>query len=114
MIGMGFGSFLTVAILGLIAAGVLHYGVRYKFLPGLDGFVSKWIIAWMGAWLASPVLGHWAWRIGSVYVIPGIVGAFAGAFLVTAAMKAFATPLVATPGKAAATQPAQFEMRKAG
>jgi uncharacterized membrane protein YeaQ/YmgE (transglycosylase-associated protein family) len=66
---------------------VLHYGVRYGRLPGLDGFLGKCIVGWVGAWLGSPVLGHSAWRIANLYVISGIIGAFAGAFLVTASLR---------------------------
>ncbi|HVB57623.1 MAG TPA: hypothetical protein VNE63_14540 [Candidatus Acidoferrales bacterium] len=109
MIGMNFESFLSILILGLIAAVVLHYAVRYRMLSGFDGFLGKWIAGWIGAWLGSPVLGHWAFRISNVYVIPGIIGAFAAAFAVTASMKAAATATVTVPEKVPA---AQFEMRK--
>ena len=111
MIGMAFGPFLTLLIEGFIAAAVLHYAVRYRMLSGFDGFLGKWIIAWIGAWLGSPVLGHWAFRIANVYVVPAIVAAFAGAFLVTACFKATATAI--TPVRTQVTQPTQVELRKA-
>jgi uncharacterized membrane protein YeaQ/YmgE (transglycosylase-associated protein family) len=90
MIGMGFGSFLTLLILGLIGAAVLHYAFRYRMLSGLDGFLAKWVVGWIAAWLGSPVLGHWAFQIAGVYIIPAIIGAFAGAFLAVATLKAIA------------------------
>jgi uncharacterized membrane protein YeaQ/YmgE (transglycosylase-associated protein family) len=114
MIGMSLVSFLSLAVLSLIGAAALHYGARYRMLSGFDGFLGKWIVGWIGAWLGSPVLGHWGWRVGNVYAIPAIIGAFAGAFLVTASLKAIAKPIAAVPGKAQTAQTTQFEMRKAG
>jgi uncharacterized membrane protein YeaQ/YmgE (transglycosylase-associated protein family) len=90
MIGMCLGAFLVLLILGLIAAVVVYFVIRYRFLEGLDGFLAKWIAGWLGAWLGSPVLGHWLVKTRDIYVIPALVGAFVGAFLVTATWKASA------------------------
>ena len=70
----------------------LPEGFRYRFLEGLDGFLAKWGVGWVAAWLGSPVLGHWFERvkIAGVYLIPALVGAFAGAFGITAFWKALA------------------------
>ena len=90
MIGMNFWAFLVLLVAGLIAAVVIHYVLRYRLLEGLDGLVGKWIAGWVGAWLGSPVLGHWFERVklADVYLIPALLGAFAGAFVVTAFGKA--------------------------
>ncbi len=90
MIGMDFWAFLVLLVAGLIAAAVLHYVIRYRFLEGVDGFFGKWVAGWIGAWLGSPVLGHW-WegvQLAHIYVIPALLGAFAGAFIPTALLKA--------------------------
>lgn len=89
-IGMSFLGFVTVLIAGIIAALVLHYAARFRFRQGFDGFMSKWIVAWFGAWLGSPVLGHWWFQIGGIWAIPALIGAFMGAFLVTAFWKGLA------------------------
>lgn len=83
MIGMNFGAFLVVLVASAIAAFVLHYLIRYRVLSGFDGFLSKWVIGWVGAWLGTPVLGHWfgALQLAHVYLIPALVGAFATAFM---------------------------------
>lgn len=47
MIGMSFGSFLTLLILGFIAAIVMHSAIRYRALEA-NGFVAKWIAGWIG------------------------------------------------------------------
>jgi uncharacterized membrane protein YeaQ/YmgE (transglycosylase-associated protein family) len=39
------------------------------------------IVGWFGAWLGSPVFGHWLWRIENVYVVPSILGAIATVYL---------------------------------
>ncbi|HKV04682.1 MAG TPA: hypothetical protein VJO53_06200 [Candidatus Acidoferrales bacterium] len=87
MIGMNFGGFVTLLILGLIAGLVIHFIIRYRMLGGFDGFMSKWIAGWIGGWLGSPVLGHWGFQIQNIYVIPALVGAFIGAFAFPALMK---------------------------
>ena len=117
MIGMSFSAFLTLLVFGLVSSFVLHMIVRYRILPGLDGFVFAWIAGWAGAWLGSPVFGYWGGHMQNVYIIPALVGAFAGTFLVTAAVRVIAAtavvplrPNVKTPQAGAVPQP---EMRKA-
>jgi uncharacterized membrane protein YeaQ/YmgE (transglycosylase-associated protein family) len=90
MIGMSFAEFGVLLILGIISSLVLHYAVRYRVLAGGDGFVAKWIMGWVGGWLGSPVLGHWftGINVGHVYIIPALIGAFVGSFMLTAMWKA--------------------------
>ena len=88
MIGMSFEAFVTLLILGIIAAIIMHSIIRYRMLQGVDGFVASWISGWIGGWLGSPVLGHWWFQIQGIYVIPALVGAFVGAFSCVALMKA--------------------------
>ena len=86
MIGMNFWAFLVLSVAGVIAAAVVHYIARYRFLEGFDGLLSKVIAGWVGAWLGSPLIGHWFERvkIANIYLIPALLGAFAGAFVVVA------------------------------
>ena len=90
MIGMNFWAFLVLLVAAVIAAVVLHYLIRYRFLEGLDGLLGKVIAGWVGAWLGSPVLGHWFERVklAGIYLIPASLGAFVGAFALTATWKA--------------------------
>jgi uncharacterized membrane protein YeaQ/YmgE (transglycosylase-associated protein family) len=97
MIGMHFGSFLVVLIAALIAAFVLHYLARYRYLKGFDGFLAQWVVGWFGARLGSPVLGHWWFKIRDIYAIPALLGAFVAVFIVTAAWKACALVCVPKP-----------------
>src|SRR5579863_8801538 len=90
MIGMSFSAFLTLLVLGLISSFVLHVLVRYRMLAGFDGFMSKWIAGWIGGWLGSSEFGFWGIHVGSLYIIPSLLGAFAGSFLVTAVFRALA------------------------
>jgi uncharacterized membrane protein YeaQ/YmgE (transglycosylase-associated protein family) len=92
MIGMNFGAFLVLLVASGIVAALIHYVFRYRFLEGLDGFLGKWIVGWVGAWLGSPVLGHWFERLklADVYLIPALLGAFATAFGAAALGKATA------------------------
>jgi len=106
MIGMTFLEFGVLLIAGLISAAVLHYAVCYRFLTGLDGLLGKWIAGWFGAWLGSPVFGHWfePVKFRHVYLIPAL-GAFVGSFAITAMgkaiAKAFASHATYAPGAGA-------------
>jgi hypothetical protein len=93
MIDMNFVEFLTLLVLSLIAALIVHYGIGYRYFKHADGFFWKWIFAWSFAWISSPVLGHWFvhLRIENVYLIPALLGGFIGAFMATAIWKGIAT-----------------------
>lgn len=79
MIGMDFLSFLVLLIISIVVSAILHFGFKFYVTPGGWSFVSKIVVGWIGAWLGSPVLGHW-WAgvmLGSVYIVPAILGSFA-------------------------------------
>lgn len=79
MTGMDFVSFLILLVVSLLVSGVLHYGLKYYATPGIASFFSKVVVGWVGAWLGSPVFGHW-WEgvaYGEVYLVPAILGASA-------------------------------------
>lgn len=92
LIGMRFLSFLILAILSLFAAIIVHSAIRYRFLNGAEGFLGKWILGWICAWLGPAVLGHWfgAVMLWNIYIIPALIGAFVGAFGGTALCRAAA------------------------
>jgi len=116
MIGMAFPMFLTLLVIGFISSVVLHAFVGYRVLNGFDGFLSKWALAWIGAWLGSPVLGHWGGYLAGVYIIPALVGAFVAPFLMTAGLRALRAILKSATPEAMASQPSapsHVEMRKA-
>jgi uncharacterized membrane protein YeaQ/YmgE (transglycosylase-associated protein family) len=111
MIGMNFGSFLSLLILGIIASIVLHLIVNYRMLKGFDGFINKWIAGWIGGWLGSPVLGHWGPAVAHVFIIPALIGAFIGAFVVTAAPKVLVAARTSSAMQQAPAAP--LELKKA-
>lgn len=84
MIGMEFIEFLILLIIAIVVAAIFHYGLKYYVTPGIDSFISKIIVGWIGAWLGSPVLGHWfeGLSFGNIYYIPAILGALALTLLV--------------------------------
>lgn len=81
MLGMSLVSFLVLLAIGTIVAVVVHFVFRYRFMEGLDSLLGKIALGWVGGWLASPVLGHWLYRIENVYVVPAVLGAAAAIFL---------------------------------
>jgi|SRR5215831_9757630 len=112
MIGMSFSSFLALLIVSFIVALIMQYAIRYRAMRGGDGFVAKWIAGWIGAWLGSPVLGHWSSRIQNAYIIPVIIGAFVGAFLIAYFAKVQAIASVVAPAPSVSS-PAPEMLRKA-
>jgi uncharacterized membrane protein YeaQ/YmgE (transglycosylase-associated protein family) len=64
--------------------------IRYRFLDGNDAVVGKLIIGWLGAWLGSPVLGHWLWKVENVYIVPALLGAIVTIHLTVLTAKALA------------------------
>ena len=111
MIGINFWAFLVLLVAGAIAAAVIHYVARYRVLEGFDGFLGKVITGWVGAWLGSPIIGHWFDRvkIANIYLIPALLGAFGGAFAAVAGAKVVAKALAPTIMPAAESR----ETRKA-
>src|ERR1700751_331940 len=95
MIGMSLSPFLSLLVLGFVSSVVLHVLARYRVLAGLDGFVCKWIVGWIGAWLGSPVFGHWGIHMENIYLIPAVLGAFTTPFLMTTALRALARTALA-------------------
>ena len=101
MIGMDFGSFLALLIISVVVSGTLHYGFKYYVRAGTVSFLSKVVIGWIGAWLGSPVLGHW-WEglnYGQVYYVPAILGSLAALILVVECVKTCGSVCICGPGE---------------
>ncbi len=79
MIGMDFISFLILLVISAVVSGVIHYGLNFYVTQGLGSFCSKIVVGWVGAWLGTPVLGHWfaGVQYQNVYIIPAVIGAAA-------------------------------------
>jgi uncharacterized membrane protein YeaQ/YmgE (transglycosylase-associated protein family) len=104
MLGMSLLSFLVLTFIGAVVAVAYHNVIRYRFLEGNDALFGKLIVGWLGAWLGSPVFGHWFWKIENVYVVPAILGAIAAIQLTVLTGKVLA--------KLASMQPAATEQKK--
>jgi len=90
MIGMSFLSFLVLLGISVIVVAVFHYALRYRFLEGIDAVYAKVVFAWIGAWLGSPVLGHWFYKVETVYLVPAFIGAITALVLNGVAWRAWA------------------------
>jgi uncharacterized membrane protein YeaQ/YmgE (transglycosylase-associated protein family) len=91
MLGMSLLSFLILTFIGAVVAATYHYVFRYRFLDGNEAVIGKLIIGWLGAWLGSPVLGHWLWKVENIYIVPALLGAIATIHLTILTAKALAT-----------------------
>jgi uncharacterized membrane protein YeaQ/YmgE (transglycosylase-associated protein family) len=108
MLGMSFLPFLILTLIGAVVAVAYHYLLRYRFLDGNDALVGKLIVGWLGAWLGSPILGHWLWRIENVYIAPAILGAIVAIHVIVLTGKALAKLATMRP---AVTQEKKQEIR---
>jgi uncharacterized membrane protein YeaQ/YmgE (transglycosylase-associated protein family) len=104
MLGMNLLSFLVLTLIGAVVAVAYHDVIRYRFLDGNDARFGKLIVGWLGAWLGSPVFGHWLWKVENVYLVPAFLGAVATIHLTVLAVKALA--------KLASMRPAVTEEKK--
>ena len=79
MIGMDFICFLILLVISVVVSAILHFALKFHVVPGTASFLSKIVLGWIGAWLGSPVLGHW-WEglsYGGIYFVPAILGSLA-------------------------------------
>jgi uncharacterized membrane protein YeaQ/YmgE (transglycosylase-associated protein family) len=93
MIGMDFVSFIILLIISIVVSAVLHFILKVYIIPGWWSYFSKVVIGWIGAWLGSPVLGHW-WHglnYDEVYIVPAILGSLAILLFAVDIIKTFAT-----------------------
>jgi len=104
MLGMSSLSFLILTFIGAVVAATYHYVFGYRFLESNDAVIGKLIIGWLGAWLGSPVFGHWLWKVENVYIVPALLGAIASIHLTILTAKALA--------KFASMRPAVTEEKK--
>jgi len=79
MLGINFLGFLILLIISIIVSILLHFVFNSLVREGFESFVSKVVIGWIGAWLGSPVFGHWfeGLAYNDIYIIPAILGSFA-------------------------------------
>ncbi|MBN1893953.1 hypothetical protein JW906_05640 [bacterium] len=74
---MNFACFMTLLVISVVVSAVLHFVLKLYVRPGLDSFISKVIIGYIGAWQGSAVFGAWLVEVNGVYVIPAILGSLA-------------------------------------
>ena len=89
MIGMSFTSFLSLLVISLVCAFIFHSLLRLRVLHGGEGYLCQWIMGWVGAWIGSPVVGHWGWMVpnSDVYLGPAIIGSIAAIYALVALYK---------------------------
>ncbi len=89
MIGMDFVGFLILLVISVVVSLVLHYALKIRVRTGIVSFLGAVVWGWIGAWLGSPVFGHWAYSYGEIYIIPAILGSLALLVLIIDLVKTF-------------------------
>ena len=99
MIGICFLSFLWLLIIAVVVSVVMYYAFSIRLT---SGYWMQLIVSWVGAWLGSPVFGHWfeQVKLGKIYIIPAILGAIALTWL-------YRTRETATAGQPSEESPGQ-------
>jgi uncharacterized membrane protein YeaQ/YmgE (transglycosylase-associated protein family) len=103
MIGIDFVSFVILLVISVVVSGVLHFGLHHYVTPGYWSFGSKIAVGWVGAWIGSPVFGHWPNSVpnlhyGEIFYIPAILGA-AAVIIVAVDLGHMAFGAPKTPGR---------------
>ncbi|MBN1386854.1 MAG: hypothetical protein JW965_00300 [Bacteroidales bacterium] len=90
---MNFISFIILLGISLVVSVIMHFVFKYYVRPGWNSFISKVIFGWIGAWLGSPVFGHWfeSVKYDNVYIIPAILGSVAFLIFTTDIVKSIKT-----------------------
>jgi|ERR1041385_3225672 uncharacterized membrane protein YeaQ/YmgE (transglycosylase-associated protein family) len=82
MIGMSFASFVALFVIGAVCA-LFFYGMsKTRMLLAPEGYLLDLIAGWIGAWIGTPVVGHWSWMVTetNVYLVPAVVGSLAAIY----------------------------------
>ena len=76
MIGLCFLSSLWLLIIAIVVSAVMCHAFKIRLAAG---YWMQLIVSWVGAWLGSPVFGHWfeQVKLDRIYIIPAILGAIA-------------------------------------
>jgi uncharacterized membrane protein YeaQ/YmgE (transglycosylase-associated protein family) len=92
MLGQNSITFLILAVIAIVVAAILHYGCRSYVKDDIWSFLSKCVVAWIGAWLGTPVVGAWfaGWNYQHVYFIPAIIGAVGAVIVAVNCARMFA------------------------
>ena len=101
MIGMDFACFVVLLAISIVVAAGLHYGLKLYVVPGVRSFLVKVILGWLGAWLGSPVLGHW-WeglKYQDIYLVPAILGSLAALVLAVDCVQTLGQACTRAPGQ---------------
>jgi len=61
-------------------------GIRAQ---GVEGFLGKVTLGWLGGWLGSAVFGYWpaSVKLGSIYIVPALLCSVVGVFGVVLVLK---------------------------
>ena len=82
MIGINFLAFLVLAAISVVVVAAKSLVIRRSDTVEL---LSDLVLAWIGAWVGSPVLGHWFEGVAyqQVFILPALLGAVAALILKT-------------------------------
>ncbi len=85
-----------------IIAGVITLVWYFAFrVKSAGGFWHQLILAWLGAWLGTPVFGDWKFlTINGVCIIPAVLGSAAAVMLVVGVEKQLQQSFLHTGGAA--------------
>jgi len=72
MVWMGFSPWLLLSIVAAVISLVWWYAIKIRLV---GGYWVQLMVAWLGAWLGTPVFGKWEFlTIENVSIIPAILG----------------------------------------
>src|SRR5262249_45005692 len=103
---MSFASFVTLFVIGAVCALCVYGMTKMEMLRAPEGYLLDLIAGWIGAWIGTPVVGHWSWMVTetNVYLVPAVVGSLAAIYTLAAFVRmveSLRAPVSASEGRAA-------------
>ncbi len=72
MVFMGFLSWLWLTIIAVAVSLIWYYVLKVR---SCGGYWIEVIVAWMGAWVGTPVAGNWGFlTFNHICIIPAVLG----------------------------------------
>ncbi|GBD94691.1 hypothetical protein BMS3Abin05_02303 [bacterium BMS3Abin05] len=79
LVYLPFLSWLWLTIIAVVISLIWWFALNVKTA---GGYWFELVIAWIGAWLGTPVFGNWVWTPNHISIIPAVLGAIAAIFLI--------------------------------
>ncbi|HID96501.1 MAG TPA: hypothetical protein EYP53_10685 [Candidatus Latescibacteria bacterium] len=88
LVYLPFLSWLWLTIIAVAVSLIWYYLLKVRTTAG---YWCQLVVAWIGAWLGTPVFGNWGfWTVNYICIIPAVLGSIAAVMLCMGSCKIWA------------------------